>query len=780
MTSLFCSSIPISKLPVVPHSPYPARINTDSRKATATQNGKPRDQPCPVNRYRNRVAIMTDDVRVGIDIGGTFTDVVVLTDGEITIEKTPTTPESPAVGALAGLEAGLETAGVSPAAVTGLSHGTTVTTNALLEGDLADTALVTTEGFRDVLEIGRQDRPELYALDQSKPDPIVPREHCFTVAERLDERGNILTELDEAEARATLNSIPDSDIDSVAIALLFAFENETHERQLTTWMAEIAPDISVSTSSEVLPEIREYERTLATAINAGLKPVMDQYLAALETAIDDRGIPASLWIMQSNGGLVGPDRVRERPITTVLSGPAAGVQGAAHVAARSGYEDVITMDMGGTSCDVSLVTDEDVVVNTEGTVGEYPIGVPMVDVHTVGAGGGSIAWIDDGGALSVGPRSAGADPGPVCYGRGGTRPTVTDAQLVLGRLDPDGMLSAELSADESAVREAIAEHIADPLGQDVQSAARGIIRVANANMERAIREVTVERGHDPRHFALVAFGGAGPIHAGALARKLDIETVLVPPTAGVLSAHGLGVTDLVSDYSTSMVRSLADCDPATVEETLASFEADGQEWLDAEGIDFDNRHFEPTLDLRYEGQAFDISVPVPDRPVEDAVLETTIDQFHEAHERRYGHARPDAGVELVTVRLRARGVRASSGDTAGSSRATAGSTGDTAEPSGDTAGQQCSPDENAGTQPPHTRSDGNKNDNPADAPRAKRRVWFDDGPMESPVYDRRGLGPATTLSGPAIIEGPESTVTVHPDQQARVDEYGTLVLEVGQ
>jgi N-methylhydantoinase A len=441
--------------------------------------------------------------------------------------------------------------------------------------------LLTTEGFGDVLEIGRQDRPDIYDFQVERATPIVPRDRRYEVRERLDERGAVLADLDEDSVRSVAEALRESDAESVAICLLYAFENAEHERRVRDLLRAEGVDLPLSLSSDVLPEIREYERTLATAMNAALKPVMEGYIGDLGNELSRAGLGSDPGIMQSNGGIIAADVARDRPVRTLLSGPAAGVQGATAIAKRCGFEDVITMDMGGTSCDVSLVEDAEPVVSTDVEVGPYPVGMPMIDVHTVGSGGGSIAWIDAGGALRVGPRSAGADPGPICYGRGGTEPTITDAQLLLGRLSPTEFLSEDRDVDIDAadVRHHTEEAIADPLDRSVEEAAQDVIVVANASLQRALRVVSVERGLDPREFALVAFGGAGPLHAPELAADLDIPRVVIPRTAGVLSALGLLTSDVLYDYSTSRVRLLDSVDVDSLEETLAGFEAEGRDRL---------------------------------------------------------------------------------------------------------------------------------------------------------------------------------------------------------
>jgi N-methylhydantoinase A len=676
-----------------------------------------------------------EETRVGVDIGGTFTDLVMVRDGRVDVTKTPSTPAAPERGVVDGLRRLREAKNLRFDAVDFLAHGTTVATNAVLEGEWADTALVTTEGFRDALEVGRQARPDIYDFQAEKPAPVVERDRRYEVPERLDERGEVLEPLEEAAVRDLADEL--DDVDSVAVSLLFSFEDDSHERRVRELLRGAGVDARFSLSSETLPEIREYERTLTTALNAALKPVMDQYIGTLAAEVEERGIDAELKIMQSNGGIITAAAARDRPVNTLLSGPAAGVQGATYVAGLAGFEDVITMDMGGTSCDVSLVESGDPLVSTDVEVGDYPVNVPMIDVHTVGAGGGSIAWLDEGGALRVGPESAGADPGPVCYGRGGERPTITDAQLLLGRLDPAAFLSADLEADRDDVAAAVERHLADPLGVTVREAAQGVLDVANANMERALRVVSVERGYDPREFGLVAFGGAGPLHATRLASALEIPRVVVPRTAGVLSALGLLISDILYDYSTSRVRRWADVDPADLRSTFGAFVEEGRERLTEEDLPADRRAFERSLDLRYEGQSFELPVSVPEGDIDAETMETVAERFHGRHRQRYGHAYEDEPVELVTIRLRARGVVAT-------------------------------PDLRTG------RTDGSL----ADAVKSTREVIFDGVAHDTPVYDRAALPTEVAFGGPAIVEGAESTVVVRPDQTARVDDYGSIVVEV--
>jgi N-methylhydantoinase A len=680
---------------------------------------------------------MREERRVGVDIGGTFTDIVTIHEGRVSVSKTPSTPAAPEEGVINGLGKVSDRDGFALSDVGFLAHGTTVATNAVLEGEWADTALVTTEGFRDVLEIGRQARPDIYDFQVEKPVPVVERDRRYEVRERLDERGNVLTDLDEAGVRDLAATLVDADVDSVAISLLYAFEDDSHEKRVRDLLREEGLDASYSLSSVVLPEIREYERTLTTALNAALKPVMDSYIGHLEREVEAEGVGAELKIMQSNGGIITADIARERPVNTLLSGPAGGVQGATYVAGLSGESNLITMDMGGTSCDVSLVEDGTPLVSTDTEVGEYPVSVPTIDIHTVGAGGGSIAWIDAGGALRVGPKSAGADPGPICYGRGGTQPTITDANLLLGRIDPAAFLSGELDVELADVRRILREDIADPLGLSVAEAAQGVLDVANANMARALRVVSVERGYDPREFGLVAFGGAGPLHACKLAEELDIPKVIVPRTAGVLSALGLLISDILYDYSTSRVRPWASVTPAALQAQFDEFAAEGRERLIAEKLSAEAMQFERTVDLRYAGQAFELSVPVPAGDLTPEAMDAIAERFHERHRQRYGHAYPEEPVELVTIRLRARGVVETPdlrpAETGGSVEA---------------------------------------------AVTDSREVVYDGVPTETPVYERRALPTGAAFGGPAVVSGVESTVVIHPGQRVSVDDFGSLHVEV--
>lgn len=673
--------------------------------------------------------------RVGVDIGGTFTDLVAINDGEISVIKTPSTPSTPEDGVINSLTDLSGETDHELSRIEFLGHGATLTTNAILESEWATSALITTDGCRDVLEIGRQSRPDLYDLQVEKPQPLIEREHRFELSERVNEHGDVIDSIDDEEITRIAERIKKTDIESVAVCLLFSFENNSHENRVEKLLSEQL-DTPVSLSSDVLPEIREYERTQTTAMNAVLQPVLGDYLDSLTDAINDLDIPADLRIMQSNGGIITPSKAREKAVNTCLSGPAAGIQGAVYIANQCDIDDIITIDMGGTSCDVSLVEGGSPVISTESKVGEYSISVPMIDIHTIGSGGGSIAWIDSGNTLRVGPQSAGANPGPICYGRDGTKPTVTDAHFLLGRIDPS-KFSIDFDEKYNEVRDAIEGQIASPLGIDVDEAAQGILDVANANMERALRVVSVERGHDPREFGLVSYGGAGPLHACKLAAEMDIPKVIIPNSAGVLSAFGLVVSDLLYDFSTSRVRLLDHIDPNYLEETLDDFKSRGMKQLKEANVSDEHIHFERYFDLRYQGQSYSIRVEVPPGSIDEQTLEQIATQFHDLHDKRYGHSSFGEDIELVTIRLRARGeveeVTIDSGSDAGSL---------------------------------------------SSALQGTREVTFDGTSHSTNVYDRTKLPSSSEFEGPAVIETNESTAVIYPNQRVNVDSNKNIIVEV--
>ena len=660
-------------------------------------------------------------IRVGVDVGGTFTDVTLVdADNELTTAKVPTTADQ-SEGVLAGIERACARAGIEPAEIDRFRHATTVSVNALLEGEGARTALVTTEGFRDVLELGRQDRPSLYDLSERPADPLVPRERRVEIDERVTPDG-IERHVDPDEVRDIATELSDT-VESVAVSLLHAYAEPANERTVADILrAEL--EVPVSASHEVLAEFREYERTETTVVDAYVRPAIDTYLARLAERADDAGIPEPR-VMQSNGGIADAATVRRRAVTSVLSGPAAGVVGASAVAKRLDSPDLVTFDMGGTSSDVSLIRGGTAERTTEATIDDRPIGVPVVDVTTVGAGGGSIAWVDAGGALRVGPRSAGASPGPACYGKGGTDPTVTDAAVALGYVGASTELGGELSVDRDGAVAAL-DRLADEAGLDgAIEAAEGVYEVANASMSRPIRSVTVERGYDPRSFGLVAFGGAGPMHAAALADRLDIDTVVVPRASGVLSAYGLLAADEKHDAVRTHRERLAELDPTVLDGLLEDLRAE----VLADASNRTVATVEYGADLRYAGQSYEIEVDAG-KQVDPNELDA---RFHGAHERTHGY-RMDEPVELVNVRA----------------------TATIAEQPLDLAYEPAS-----------------------DPETGQREARFDGEFHATPVYERAGMAAGGDLSGPAIVEGRESTIVVPPGWTGRVAHDGTLVLERG-
>jgi N-methylhydantoinase A len=653
--------------------------------------------------------------RLGVDVGGTFTDLVALVEGGLITAKVPTTPPNQALGVVAALELVQPTVG----AVASLAHGSTVATNALLERRGARTALVTTDGFRDVIEIGRQNRPSLYELTRDRPPALVPRELRFTVRERMG-RDGVLIPLDEESVRAVVDACREAEVEAVAVCLLFGFLHPEHEQKVGTALREALPGLQISLSSEVLPEFREYERCSTTVANSYLTPRLAAYLERLADEVEALGLPSPL-VMQSSGGAAEIEAAAARAASCLLSGPAGGVVGAAWVAGLSGFQDLLTFDMGGTSTDVASVLGGEVQTTTESVVAGVPVKLPMVDVHTVSAGGGSIAWVDAGGALRVGPGSAGADPGPAAYGRGGKEPTVTDANLYLGYLPDGAELGGEVRLDRD-LAEAALGRVGAQLGLDSEETACGIIRVADAEMIRALRVISIERGLDPRELTLVAFGGAGGLHACSLAEELGIGRILVPRAAGVLSALGLAISDVRRDQVSPLLAELGTADRADIEARFAGLEANARGQLaDDAGL-----RLARLADLRYQGQSFELTV-------EAGKLAELPDRFHAEHERRYGYRMEDEAVELVNLRLVA------------------------TVPTGKPDLSEAAP-----------RRGGNP---------SRRRARLDDGWEEVDVYERAALGVGSRLDGPAVVEFAESTLLVRSGWRASVDEIGTLSLE---
>ena len=691
--------------------------------------------------------------RLGVDIGGTFTDATLVDEntGQVWNAKVSSTPGDPSQGFLTVTRQILDRAALAPETLRYVVHATTVATNAIIEGKVAPTALITTEGFRDILEIARQIRPSLYDTQFEKPTPLVPRERCFGVRERLDAAGAVVTPLDETAIPPIATVIREAGIESVAVCFLHSYLNAEHEQRAGKILGEHAPDIAISLSSEVAPEIREYFRASTTVINAALRPIVSRYLENIEARLRAQGIASELLVMQSSGGLMTFGDARNRPVFMVESGPAAGVITAAHLGESLGHHNVISFDMGGTTAKVGLVQDGMPRITKDYEVGSvaqpgsggfraggYPIRTPVIDLVEIGAGGGSIAWIDPGGVLRVGPQSAGADPGPACYGQGGAEPTVTDANLVLGRLNPGYLLGGDLTLESALARAAIEEHIAKPLGLDVVKAAHSIVEIANVAMINALRLVSVQRGHDPREFALTAFGGAGPLHANRLAHEMNIPVTVIPTSPGTASALGLLVTDITYDYATTLIERVDRLEPRTVADVFTDLRQQGTSALAAAGVALADMAFIQHVDLRYVGQSYELTLPYPDGEATGVDFGNLLQEFHGEHNRVYGHSVPGEPVETVNLRLTVLGTI---------------------------------------VKPPLLEKDTNKRDLQG-AQRDSRQVFFGetDGFVGCPIYDRCALGAGMEIPGPAIVEEYDSTTVIHPGYYAAVDQYGTLLI----
>jgi N-methylhydantoinase A len=667
------------------------------------------------------------DLAVAVDIGGTFTDIAVSdrATGRLWRAKTPSTPADPSEAFLTGVMLALAEADACPADVGRVLHGTTVATNLILEGKTARTALVTTVGFRHVLEIGRQDIPRQANLfTWVKPRRPVPAERILEVNERIASGGDVIVPLDEASVHAVVAALRRLDVQAVAVCLLHSFAYPAHERRVAELLRDALPDTAVTASVDVLPVIREYERSVATIMNAGVMPAVTTYVRRLQRRLSDADFAAPLLLMQSNGGVAGAATIGRAPALTVLSGPAAGVVGAREVAAAAGIGDIVTVDIGGTSADICLLRNSRIELTQRGRVGEWPLPLPMVDMVTIGAGGGSIARLSNG-ALTVGPASAGAMPGPACYGAGGDEPTVTDAHLVLGHL-PASLLGGRMTLDPALAEQAIRTRVAGPLGLSSHEAARGILAIADSNMVGAIRVVSVERGHDPRDFTLVAFGGAGPLHGCALAELLDIARVLVPPAPGVLCAEGLLAASLKAEFSRTLRRP---DEWDTADALFAALESEAMAWLDAEHVPPADRTITRVALLRYEGQGSELAITWPG----DA--QAAQSAFAQAHQALNGFTL-EAEVELVTLRVEAESVMP------------------------------------APTR--HSLAKGNGAE-----PIGRQIVHEAAGSVEASVYDRAALGAGDRLAGPAIVTQLDATTLVPRGWHAEALGSGALLLRRG-
>ena len=651
-------------------------------------------------------------VLIGVDTGGTFTDFVYREGDEWKVLKLPSTPQNPADAVLRGLS-------LIGGSGRRIVHGTTVATNTLLERKGSLTALVTNRGFEDVIEIGRQTRDRLYDLRYRREEPLVPRDLRFGIRGRVNYRGEILEDIDLEEVRELAERLAKIGVESVAVSLLHSYANPEHERRVGEILR--SKGIHVYLSHEILPEFREFERTSTTVANAYVSPKMERYISYIEENLPKED---TFRVMQSNGGIVSPGVVRRQAVRTVISGPAGGVIGARYVAEKAGFSKIITFDMGGTSTDVSLV-DGKPTITTEAEIGGIPIKVPMVEVHTIGAGGGSIAYVDAGGVLRVGPRSAGADPGPVCYGKG-DEITVTDANLFLGRLIPEFFLGGDMRIFPERVGPYM-ERLAKDLGSDAVEVADAILKVVNSNMERALRKVSVERGYDPRDFTLVSFGGAGGLHAVFLARSLGIPKVLIPKHPGILSAIGMVIADVVKDYSQTVM--VGEEDPEKLKAMFRPLLERALEDMVEEGLREEEISFELILDMRYRGQSYEIMVPFSEEYVE---------AFHREHERLYGY-RHETEIEVVNLRVRAVGR----------------------------------------TEKPELHTfEVRSGEDPKEALLGYREVFFDGKPLSSKVYDRDRLRWGNRVEGPAVVVEYSSTTVLPPGSVAEVDRLGNLVVEV--
>jgi N-methylhydantoinase A len=678
--------------------------------------------------------------RIGVDSGGTFTDVCLFeeTTGEVKIWKVSSTPDDPSRGITQGVEEGISEVGTTAAEVAFLGHGTTVATNALIQGRGVETGLITTDGFRDLLEIGRQKRPDLYDIQADKPDTLVSRDLRIGVKERVLSNGETEISLDEEEFRSAVRELKKAGVKSVAVCFLYSFLNSEHEAIAGRILEEEFPEAFSALSHKIAPEFREFERLSTTVVNAYLGPVMKGYVNALSGKLKNLGISVAPQLTQSNGGVIGFDAAADLPVRTVLSGPSTGVVAAQAIGRMTGIENLITFDMGGTSSDVALLTGGKCQVVNESVVHGYPIKAPMLDIHTVGAGGGSIAYVDNGGFLKVGPRSAGANPGPSCYGLGNPEPTVTDANVLLQTQNPKYLLNGRMKIDQDLSRAAI-QTLADKLGMGVLETANGILDIVAANMAKAIRVISVQRGHDPREYTMVAFGGAGPVHAARLAKELGMKRILIPRTPGVLCALGLLMTDLRTDFSSTQLTRLDEASADGIGEIYSALEAKAYAWFESEGIAPPAQQISRTVDVRYAGQNYEISVPVPAGPVTAETFAAIEEAFLNAHRQLYGFIAEGEPVQMVTFRLAASGLVEKA---------------------------QFQP---AGIEGPDSSA----------AITGSREVWMMEagGFVTATLYDRAKLKAGNVVQGPAIIDQMDTTTVVPMDTTATVDAYLNLMLE---
>jgi len=690
---------------------------------------------------------------MGIDVGGTFTDGVLLdeTKGTLSIVKVPSTPVDSSVGFLHAVDRIIERYHIDPKAVDFLVHGTTVATNSVIEGKIAKTALVTTKGFKDILEIAFQIRPRLYDVFVEKPKPLVPRRYCFEIEERLDANGNVLAPLREEDVDRVVAEIKKEEIESVVICLLHSYANSQHEKSVAKRIREQLPKIYITLSSEICNEFREYTRASTAVINGSIIPIVGKYLDRIETGLRQRKVVVDCHLMQSSGGIVDSKIARIKPAFIVESGPAAGVIVAQYIGGLARYKDLLALDIGGTTAKIGTILDGQPRITRELEVGAaafarstakrangYPLRTPSIDLVEIGAGGGSIAWIDSGGILRVGPQSAGASPGPACYPEGGDLPTLTDANVVLGRLNPEYFLGGEMKLNKEAAVKAIKEHCAEKVGKSVGETAVGIIAVAVSNMVNAVRFITVERGYDPRDFSLVTTGGAGPLHGNLLARDLNIPRIIVPKNPGLASALGLLVTDVKQEISTT-IANLRDLDIKTVESVLSDLEERVRKLLQTQKISEKLIEIQTAADIRYARQSYELTIHFDLKRLKQKGFEYLYGLFHKEHERAYGFAAQDEEIKIVNLKVIGLGK----------------------------IKKHVPPEVPKGSKQPVKA-----------AVKERREVYLDDTGKSSncPIYDRNQLRSGNVIAGPAIIEEVDSTTIILPDYKGVVDRYGNLII----
>ncbi len=675
--------------------------------------------------------------RLGIDVGGTFTDLLLFNEasGEINLLKTPSTPDDQSIGILTGIQEIISDTGITPSDISTVLHGTTVSTNIVLEEKGAKVGLLVTENFEQVLHLARSQTPGPLAgwIIMEKPDPLADLELTRGISERMSARGDVLTPLDENAAREAIRELLDAGTEAITVSLLHSYANPIHEKRLEALIGEMSPDLPVSLSSDILPEFREYERTLVTVMNAYIQPAMRRYLSGFEEKLRSFQFSPTVNIVRSDGGLMSVKRAADSPVATMVSGPAGGVSGAAFLASLAGYPDALGFDMGGTSTDVSLIRNGKPEISRQTALGYYPINIPSVEVHSVGAGGGSIAHVPMTGALRVGPESAGAVPGPACYGRGGTDPAVTDANVVLGRLPPS-LLGGDMNLDVAAAEEAVSK-IARTLGLDLHKAAEGVLEIVNENMFGALRLVTVQKGLDPRDFALVAFGGAGPLHGNAMAMLAGCYPVIVPPTPGVLSAMGFLCSDVKNEFAQTFVRTLDEVQPGKVTEIFGKLGHEASSWLQEEGTSEQNQNVQYQVDVRYFRQGYEFSLEINPETLVNGGLDDLASRFSSAHDRLYGF-KLDQPVELVN--LRAVGT---------------GNTNKIQFPEFELGSPECS-----------------------SALFDQNQVYFSGGFVNTNIYHRDKLTAGNQISGPAIVTQKDTTIVIHPGHVGHVDKRLNILI----